>query len=96
MKKKKNKHLYLKLFYFICVIIVFVAGLYYENGYTDINVFAEDIKKQATKVCTEISQNFNSKIKDDSNKEQKKEYKVVNGTLEMHIIDVGQRRQYFI
>lgn len=89
--KKKNNHNFLKVIYFLCAIIVLIAGIYYEKGYTDINKFINDMKEQATKAYTEITDNI-SNAEDTKSDQQKTTFKVVNGNLEMHIIDVGQRR----
>ena len=92
-KKKQKKHKGLRILYLVCVIIVVIAGIYYENGYTDVNTFISDLKSK-------VIEGFS-----DQGKEQKqtktvpastKVYKKVDGNLEMHIIDVGQRRQYSI
>ena len=94
-KKKKHKHKGLRLIYVICAIIVFFAGLYYENGYRDFNKFAEDIKNNVLGALNNITENV-SKTNQEENKKttptSTKIYKKVNGNLEMHIIDVGQRR----
>lgn len=89
--KKKNNHNFLKVIYFLCAIIVLIAGIYYEKGYTDVNKFINDMKEQATKAYTEITENISDKG-DTKTDQQKTTFKAVNGNLEMHIIDVGQRR----
>ena len=89
-KKKKNKSWTLKVIYIICVIIVFIVGLYYEKGYKDINSFISDITNNILKVATTMEDNTSNTLSNDnrSNIVSKK----VNGKLQMHLIDVGQRR----
>lgn len=96
-KKKKSKHKWLKLLYIVFAIIVIIAGLYYENGYRDVNKFIGDIRNKAIEVYDKIANGLGEEENNNSDKKEKtiisnREYKDVNGVLEMHIIDVGQRR----
>ena len=50
-----------------------------------------DMKEQATKIYTEFTDKI-SNAEDTKSEQQKTTFKAVNGNLEMHIIDVGQRR----
>lgn len=88
MKKRKKKNVVPKIVYFIFAIIVFIAGVYYENGYTDVNSFINDISKKLEEITTKKEHEENINTVPTS----AKVYKQVNGKLEMHIIDVGQRR----
>lgn len=95
MGRKKNKKSWtLKIIYAICIVIVFIAGLYYENGYKDINTFINDISNNILKVSTTIVNDISNTLSDDTNtvKNEKIAIKKVNGALQMHLIDVGQRR----
>ncbi len=88
MARKKNKKSWtLKIIYAICIIIVFIAGLYYENGYKDINTFINDISNNILKVSTSMQDNNGTNIVT-----QEISTKKVTGALQMHLIDVGQRR----
>lgn len=93
-KKKKNKKWTLKIIYAICVVIVFIAGLYYENGYKDINSFITDLSNNISKVSTTITNNVSNTLSDNTENKRTEEtvVKNVKGTLQMHLIDVGQRR----
>ncbi len=96
-KKKKNRSWTLKIIYIICVIVVFIAGLYYENGYRDINTFINDINNKIFKISTTITNNVGNTLSNDNvanNKNEQIPIKNVKGTLQMHLIDVGQRRQH--
>ena len=93
MRKKKNskKNKKLKIVYLICTIIVLVLGLYYERGYKDVNTFISDVLSKDS----EFYKNFkltSAVVEEDNNTSKTTTYKAVSGTLEMHIIDVGQRR----
>ena len=91
-KKKKNTKV-LKVIYAICVVIVIIAGMYYENGYTDVNVFINDITKDFGKVTGTIGNNVKETLTENTVEEDKVviKSKKVTGVLEMHTIDVGQR-----
>lgn len=93
-RKKKNKSWTLKIIYAVCVLIVFIAGLYYENGYRDVNTFINDLTADTSKIFTTITDNVNNTLTEDGSTVAKTEVptKIVNGTLQMHLIDVGQRR----
>lgn len=92
-KKKSNKSKVLKVIYAICVIAVFIAGLYYENGYTDINVFINDMTKDIREIHDTLSNNVKETLTENNTEQYKNiEAKPVTGILEMHTIDVGQRR----
>ena len=92
-KKKNKKSRVLKVFYAVCVIIVFIAGLYYENGYTDINCFINDMTTDIIDVHETLSSNVKQTFEDNNTEQYKNiEAKPVTGKLEMHTIDVGQRR----
>lgn len=94
-KKKKNKSWTLKIIYAICVIVVLIAGLYYENGYRDINTFINDISNEISKISTTITNNVSDSLSNNNvtnNKNEQIAVKNVKGTLQMHLIDVGQRR----
>lgn len=93
-RKKKSKSWILKVIYAICVIIVFIAGLYYENGYKDINTFINDLFNNMSKVSTTIANDINNTLTDDNTTTNTEPVtiKKVNGKLQMHLIDVGQRR----
>ncbi len=88
-KKKQKKHKGLKILYLVCVIIVIIAGIYYENGYTDVNTFISDIK---SKLIESFSDPHGESKQTKTVPASTKVYKKVDGSLEMHIIDVGQRR----
>ena len=89
MEKKKKKHKSLKLLYLVCAIIVVIVGIYYENGYTDVKTFFGDIKNKAIGFLYDTSQ---EPKQTKTIQTSTKVYKKVDGSLEMHIIDVGQRR----
>ena len=93
-RKKKNNSWTLKIIYVICVIVVFIVGLYYENGYKDINTFINDLNNNISKIFTTITDNINNTLSDTNttNAETGVVIKKVNGALQMHLIDVGQRR----
>ena len=93
-RKKKNKNWTLRIIYVLCVIVVFIAGLYYENGYTDINTFINDLSSNVSKVFTTITDDINDTLSNDTSSTNNEEVviKKVNGALQMHLIDVGQRR----
>lgn len=94
MGRKKNKNWTLRIIYVLCVIVVFIAGLYYENGYTDINTFINDLSSNVSKVFTTITDDINDTLSNDTSSTNNEEVviKKVNGALQMHLIDVGQRR----
>lgn len=88
-KKKKDKHSkILKIFYAICVIIVIIAGLYYENGYSDINKFINDLTGEFVTIGEIVSSNIKETLEEDNAKEHKDvKSKPVTGKLEMHMVD---------
>lgn len=88
-KKKQKKSNGLKILYVLCAVIVFIAGIYYKNGYTDVNEFLNDLTNGESKLYSKYTETSGT-ITDKN--AVKKNYKTVKGTLEMHIIDVGQRR----
>ncbi len=91
-RKKKSKSWILKVIYAICVIIVFIAGLYYENGYKDINKFINDLSNNIFKVSTTIVDDINNTLTDSNTvNTEPVAIKKVNGKMQMHLIDVGQR-----
>jgi hypothetical protein len=88
-RKKKNnkKHL---VGYLICMIIVFILGYCFKNEYINI----DNIQKKLQEITSEnkiISIINDLEIENKEDEEQQIQYKSVDGTLEMHIIDVGQR-----
>ena len=92
-KKKNKKSRALKVIYAICVMLVFIAGLYYENGYRDINNFINDMTTDIIDVHETLSNNVKETLTDNNTELYKNiEAKPVTGKLEMHTIDVGQRR----
>ena len=94
-KKKKSKSLILKIIYAICAVIVFIAGLYYENGYKDIDTFINDLSSNISKISGTITESENPTSSNENiqnNNITQIPTKSVNGTLQMHLIDVGQRR----
>jgi len=92
-KKKNKKSKALKIVYAICVVIVIIAGLYYENGYTDINTFINDMTGGITEITGTIGNNVKETLTDNTVEEEKVvKAKQVTGVMEMHTIDVGQRR----
>ena len=93
-RKKKNKNWTLRIIYVLCVIVVFIAGLYYENGYTDINTFINDLSNNISRVSTTITNNISDTLSNNATNTEAEQVviKQVNGALQMHLIDVGQRR----
>lgn len=77
MKKNKSKNSkILKVMYLICVIIVIIAGLYYENGYTNVNIFVNDMIKKVEDISNTVVTNvkeFVSKNENENNVEKKDE-----------------------
>ena len=65
-RKKNNKSWTLKIIYAICVIVVFIVGLYYENGYKDINTFINDLTKNISKVSTTITNDVSNTLSNDN------------------------------
>lgn len=92
-KKKEKNSKFLKFIYAICVIIVIIAGLYYENGYTDVNEFINDLTGDWVEIGETVSNNIKDTLEEDNSSEEYKsiQTKPVTGKLEMHMIDVGQR-----
>ena len=90
IKRKSKKNIKLKIVYVIFAIIVLILGFYYEKGYKDVNTFVSDILNTDSELYKNFK--FTSATIDDKNTSKTTTYKAVNGTLEMHIIDVGQRR----
>lgn len=72
---KKSSKIF-KAIYVVCVIVVIIAGLYYENGYTDVNVFINDMKEKiediSTTVVTSVKE-FVGKNEDENSIEKKDE-----------------------
>ncbi len=95
-RKKNKKSKILKIIYLVCIIAVFIAGLYYENGYTDVNSFVNDMANGFIRVSETIVGDVTNTLKNNeqetSDSTETTESKIVYGTLQMHTIDVGQRR----
>lgn len=91
-KKKDKQNKILKILYAIGVIIVIIAGFYYENGYSDINEFINNLTGEFVTISKTVSSNIKETLEENNEKEYKNiQSKSVTGKLEMHMIDVGQR-----
>ena len=82
-KKKNNK----KYIWIICVVIIGIL-ICVGAGARNVNEAANAIAETAGAITSSISKTWTGE--DDTETDNSKQMKVVNGNLEMHTIDVGQ------
>ena len=76
-KKNQKKSNGLKVLYIVCAVIVFIAGIYYKNGYTDINEFINDLTNGESKLYSKFTETSGEISEKNTTK---KNYKTVKGS----------------